>query len=811
MNELELKKHAGRLKLAWQSKVDWHFVFFREGKDGKPILVIDRKEQDSRSSLKYWKKQAVRKEVYEGTVGKDERGNLRFVGKSKLTEQQIRRCIVDNLIVEPQYSAMQAVLRGATYIVEDSDREPDFERRVEVDPDVEDEIVRLRRLGQEAFDEAPILHGTTWGDTIRDALASEDRMVVRSVREKVRRGKDLVTFLQGACEKLNEALEDKVAEFNAKVHPGVQIDLSRLRLLDLDAAQLVFEGAFDAPTSPPFPNRFSESNVGQALASALNRVNAEFLSHIKDEADRQVVDDGALETLLVETCGAEWTRVKHRLLDNPTTKDSALMWQMVLFRRRVVNALLLTEKQRIDGHLVVKSVGSQNLTSDYDLTLSTDDGSGRELQAIRNFNFAVKQRFGKQPGVVFDTNLYAKDFLQVDDNVLEPGLSDGKSVEKVRIMLTADRSDQDVAALTKMRQYMDPDEWQAYFEALCEDGGIDETFRKQIEVQLDETDALYLEKNREVWDRCVLVYEAHREDGLPAVPRIEELIETVNDLAAWADAEKVSVDDEGRSLAAYQEGLVDAVEAFQHEFEDLALEARNSLYLDKMSEVRRLQAEAKSLEDEPPSSELTLRIDALNEAARKLLGEANFFAAEAYLSEGPLSHIVFGNQSGNSDVFDMLKPEHFLESINEQTGDFFKDVRHYRRDDGEAFYQTSKYLARMLDGILKLATRENFQDLEDELPTLEGWGGASACKGRIETQLLPIRGAKGEWSGRSAQDKSVAAVTRARSIFALDPATIDALKEEVTALSVELNKVVRSRMHFRPELDEARRAMEPLR
>jgi len=810
MTESELKKHAGRLKLAWQAKKPWYFVFFRKGKDDKPILVVDRKEEDSRSSLKSWKKQAVQKESYRGRVFKDGDGNLRFEGRSKLTEQQIRRCIIDNLITEPQYSAMQSVLRGAVYVVENPDQAPVLARQDSVEVEEEDRTVRLRRIGQELYDAARILHGTEWGGAIEAALRSDDWMVVRSVQQKVPRATRLVTFMRKAYEKLNAALEAKVKEFNAKVQLGVQIKLSALRLLDLEAARVVFESAFDAPSSPPFPNRFSENDVGQALASALNRVNADFLAHMKDEVDKQVVDDGTLETLLIETCDSEWNNVKDRLLNQAETKDSALMWQMVLFRRKVVNALLLKEKERIDGHLVVKSVGSQNLTSDYDLTLSTDDESGRELQAIRNFNYGVKTRFGKQPGVVFDTNLYAKDFLKVDDNVLQPGLSDGKGVEQVKVMLTSDRSDQDVAALTKMRQYMDPDEWQEYFEQLCEDGGISEKYRKQIEVQLDETDALYLEKNREIWDRCVAVYKARLDDGGPTIKRIEELIQEIEDLATWADAPKKSVEDDGDSLATYQEALLEAVEEFGHHYEDLTLEARNSLYLDKMSEVRKLQERAKQLGLEPESDERDLKIDALNEAARKLLGEANFFAAEAYLSEGPLAHIVFGNQSGNADVFDLLKPEHFLESINEQTGDFFKDVRHHGDDDGEAFYQTSKYLARMLDGIIKLATRDGFDDVEDELPTIEGWGGAAVCKEKIDKQLLPIRGAKGEWSGRSAHEKSVAAVARARAIFALNPATIAALKAEVTQLSVELNKVVRTRMDFRPDLDEARRTMEPL-
>jgi hypothetical protein len=161
------------------------------------------------------------------------------------------------------------------------------------------------------------------------------------------------------------------------------------------------------------------------------------------------------------------------------------MWQMVLLRKAVVDQEVLKQKKAIAGHLVVKSVGSQNLTSDYDLTLSTDNDSGLEIGAIRAFNASLKEQFGKPPGVVFDTNLYAKDFLRVDDNIFDKGLTDGRGVREVEFVLQADRSVQDVAALTKMRQYMSPEEWNAYFDQMSEDGGLSEEKKKEIQLQLD--------------------------------------------------------------------------------------------------------------------------------------------------------------------------------------------------------------------------------------------------------------------------------------------------------------------------------------
>ena len=75
----------------------------------------------------------------------------------------------------------------------------------------------------------------------------------------------------------------------------------------------------------------------------------------------------------------------------------------------------------------------------------------------------------------------------------------------------------------------------------------------------------------------------------------------------------------------------------------------------------------------------------------------HFLAAEAYLSEG-LQHIVFGNQSGNLEAMAEAN-QSILESVNEQTGDFMKDMGHYGDSDGKAFIQTAKYLSQCLKAL----------------------------------------------------------------------------------------------------------------
>ncbi|MFT5680826.1 MAG: hypothetical protein ACI8RZ_001732 [Myxococcota bacterium] len=559
-------------------------------------------------------------------------------------------------------------------------------------------------------------------------------------------------------------------------------------------------------------------------------------------------------------CDSDWETVKGNL-----SRDPVALWQMVLYRKQTVDGLLAVLNGTHGGNLLAKSVGSVNLTSDYDLTLSSKDGSGREIDAIKAFNDRIKALYTKQPGTVFDTNLYAKDFLKVKSTVIgvNQGDSDGSGIAEVLEMLELDRSDQDVAALTKMRQYMEQDEWEDYIEGFT--NGMEKEQAEQLRLQFDEADSLFAMKNETIFEAFIAKYGDMDKRLLPesVVETLDELIQTRSERMETADLQ---------TLIAEQEKIEQLVREAGHLAGDLMLEVRNDIYLDKMKGVRVLQGRHGKLEealtddidydtavggigdldsDDPKYDEkvrallrtllggelivepseavdnptalddktiqtiinelkaesitdgdalqawLVKKVDALKEEARRELGAANFYAAEAYLSEGPLQHVVNGNQSGNPAVFDKLKPEHFLESINEQTGDFFKDVKHFGdAREGEALYKTCKYLHRMLEGIAKLAQKDLFIEIEDDLPTLAIWGGAGKAMTGIEEKLLPIRGAKGEWASATARARRLAAIEASKKIYKVS--TIAALKAQVLTLSGELNKAVRTALAMRP-------------
>jgi hypothetical protein len=237
-------------------------------------------------------------------------------------------------------------------------------------------------------------------------------------------------------------------------------------------------------------------------------------------------------------------------------------------------------------------------------------------------------------------------------------------------------------------------------------------------------------------------------------------------------------------------------ESAEH-FEAQAMVANNELYMQKMFAARDIQAEHKALElrlanaDSATLSDadleaMVLEIDALKTRAKKEITDANFFAAEAYLSEGPLQHIVSGMQGGSADALAKLRPDHLLGSINEQFGDFMKDCGHYP-DEGEAFCQTSKYVERMLHGIILLRDKPGFEDLTLKTLAMERIVTmADAIKGK----LLPIRGAKGAWAEKSDPERFTAAAGLASEVYGMTK--MADLKSMATKLSVEINAVVRA-------------------
>ena len=319
-------------------------------------------------------------------------------------------------------------------------------------------------------------------------------------------------------------------------------------------------------------------------------------------------------------------------------------------------------------------------------------------------------------------------------------------------------------------------------------------------------------------------------DALIASKASKDEISKARKAVAKDGALSAQQNDLGETKRFYSNLMEDVLAEVEHFFDDEILEARNDIYMDKMQAIRDIQNKHRALDrlkgeafdeiaikallvpgdqenfDKCPTVEgkqewVKLKSDALKEQAKRFLGEANFFAAEAYLSEGPLQHIVFGNQSGNTEAMDKLKPEHFLESINEQTGDFMKDIGHHGDNSGEAFIQTAKYVSRMFEGIVKLngkmsgISEINFTDI----PTSVGWKDAAAMQAQIESELMPIRGAKGQYATMDDDEKYSVGEDIGNTIYGTR--VVNELVSKVLSMSAKLNAMVRQEIDMRSNQD----------
>lgn len=473
-----------------------------------------------------------------------------------------------------------------------------------------------------------------------------------------------------------------------------------------------------------------------------------------------------------------WDKVKKEFGSNEKTEKT--MWQLFDFRQWYVDSLISVLRDTYPG-LIAKSVGSQDPTSDYDITISTP-GSGQDVEAINWFNEQVRKEFGVEPGTVFDTNLYAKDYLKVEENIDDAAKSEQKSDQDLDQpdgeFGTMASLSQDVAALIKQRRYMKQVEWDQYVEEVVS-GIKDPEQQKLIRHQYEEADSIYQ----------VAAYELLGEVKKENINREEtKKIEQHTKLGQQEEeslqkVENPKLRDEIRKQLLGTEEL----KAITHVNSDLVLRNSNKLYLERMTKVRQLQETIRKLGTGEPT-----KVEPLKAQVQQILGEACFYAAEAYHSEGAVKHIVAGVQGSKNPeqkvaIMNSIKPEHFLQSFNEQLGDFLKDLSHYAEEgNGKIFYRSSKYLYRLF-----LAVAELRQYKFNDLPSLEIESkSANELANDIDSKLVAIRKGKVNFANDALKDQ--AAINAMNEILGVQ--TASDLKVKILKMAQEFNVKVRSQM-----------------
>jgi hypothetical protein len=455
--------------------------------------------------------------------------------------------------------------------------------------------------------------------------------------------------------------------------------------------------------------------------------------------------------------------------------DPEAMKVIVDYRKRYIDGLineLAADKVKYPG-LIARASGSTDLTSDYDVTLATADitadpdftalDDAARLAAARGARDAdaraaaelgrrIKETFGKQSATVFDTNFYLCDFLGSFTNNIVTGRPNAVAVARTS---PASAAYQDVLALMKVRRYMRADEWRRY------------------------TRVAFPGTAHDRFDTADEIYRAN----------VGALVKAVVATLALGDDEPVLAglatdDDRLHALDSYRPDRVRAIS------DELCRAAEESL--------RRLQAELverpapERPEDERSEDEIRADIE-------RATGQAAFFASEAYHTEGALLQIVVQRAD--------LRPQHYLDSLNEQFGDFIKDVRHYtgerdrdddpheapderarRRElaDGVMYFRGAKYMSRLLQAIDRLEAADARIHPQLLLPDLRPVDVA-ALRAGIEAQLVPLRRNPDR---RSLEDRAVAAQLAVRQLFP-DVHSPEDLKALVTRWVAKVNVAAR--------------------
>ncbi|MEM7537233.1 MAG: hypothetical protein AAF639_33990 [Chloroflexota bacterium] len=332
--------------------------------------------------------------------------------------------------------------------------------------------------------------------------------------------------------------------------------------------------------------------------------------------------------------------------------------------------------------------GTGSATSDIDSNLS---GYGSE-KAVEVFNDKFRTRWGKESGIVFDVNVYARDYLPITgagslwrfnqqklhnndtkdtDLALSPkSLNRNNSGVSVQFETQLDQNDkayyramrhEEVYSLVKMRMDMEDGDWAQYkrflIQQMWQDGKKDATFRREAG-----TLARRIQKAEQIHHKREI--------------EIEKKIDTFGI--------------EARDLIRTEK----------------VMRAENELYAEKLEEVAKLRAVLRKKRRRMS----LVQLESLQYQITEALHEAAIYANEAYITGASVIHVV-ANKQILSDVSDdplaqnlnanrgknfkvKLTVDQFMHAFTENMAFAIKDMNLYRDDPDEAVTKASKYLYR---------------------------------------------------------------------------------------------------------------------
>lgn len=353
-----------------------------------------------------------------------------------------------------------------------------------------------------------------------------------------------------------------------------------------------------------------------------------------------------------------------------------------------------------------EAVGSNSVTSDIDLSLK---GENTEIGvALINSEFKTHFKVPYEPGTLFDINVYSSDWMfggtEIEGDAGVATYKPNAEAEPSSEIAKQDRADSnEVWSMVKIRRNMTPDEWTTY-----------------------------------------------KTESLAAITDAPDQVESTTKLHAKVEQEHTAFEAEVANKLLAMKGDLDAGEAallkggksafegghFDEEARSMA--ASNAIYESAILEVKTLRLQLKELK---ANKAKPAEIDVVAKQLADKIAKALTFANEVYASEGAVLHTVYGKQGAGKKKDKLndpanqaetskfvkkgevtavkydLKPEHYLQSVNENVGDSLHSLEHYASTPEYAVYRAGKYLDRLCEAATLLLGEEeakkvaNFADL----------------------------------------------------------------------------------------------------
>jgi hypothetical protein len=351
-----------------------------------------------------------------------------------------------------------------------------------------------------------------------------------------------------------------------------------------------------------------------------------------------------------------------------------------------------TGKQNLQN--IFDSVGAQAVTSDIDLA---SGGSNSELGVqFVNSKFRLEFVSGRvipyDPGTVFDINLYASDWIHGEAGSEDSAggvrtITPKPEVEGMTPAAERERTKKmEVWSLVKIRRNMSPEEWSSYQEMTLgslTDGAVRaEMQQKLLEAEFEyQTFRLRVETKQKAMESKLKAQEA----------------------AFFGGRESAF----GHDNEEYQEDA--------H-----FTRAANAIYEETLAEVKILRLRINQLKAEEDGA--VRNAEAISNLGIQLgdkIAEALTYANEVYATEGAVQHTVLKQGAGKklaklkekpenahlTGVDYNLKPELYLQSVNENVGDSLHSINHFKNVPHYAVYRAGKYLSRLCEAAELLLTK----------------------------------------------------------------------------------------------------------